>query len=154
MSETKFLSLGEIATTVFEHLLKQGVSALHPTTGYCQYRNANGQTCAVGCLIRADLYDPVIEGVSLNDVDVNDAEVSYNERKRRLYTILRKSNINVDDPITFELLQSLQLLHDERGAGHHPWSKQELRQSAFGTAKYFKVLEQLEAVTRGEDDVE
>ena len=54
----------EIYDDVLAHLRKQGKAAVN-TGGDCQYRGASGTSCAVGCLIPDELYDPLIEGLSV-----------------------------------------------------------------------------------------
>lgn len=62
----------EIFTKVATHLLtqKQRARDVHPNGAEspCRYRTAAGLSCAVGCLIPEDLYDPRIEGTILNGV--------------------------------------------------------------------------------------
>ena len=56
----------EIFNQVRDHLLKQGRRSIarysHAYSyGDCRYRGENGMSCAVGCLIPDELYDPEIE---------------------------------------------------------------------------------------------
>lgn len=60
----------EIVKTVLTHLRSMKTRSVipeHPDTGVsqCVYRNADGNKCAVGCLIPDELYDPVMEGGTL-----------------------------------------------------------------------------------------
>ena len=52
----------EIFDTVLAHLRKQGKASTNHLNG-CRYRGEGGTACAVGCLIPEELYDPVIEGL-------------------------------------------------------------------------------------------
>lgn len=54
----------EIFDTVLAHLREQRRAALGDD-GECQYRGLGGTACAVGCLIPDELYDPLIEGLSV-----------------------------------------------------------------------------------------
>lgn len=47
---------------VADHLRRQNQRSIS-VDGYCRYRGNNGLTCAVGCLIPPDKYDPNIEGM-------------------------------------------------------------------------------------------
>lgn len=65
----------EIFDTVARHLFKQGHRAMKIMTvggdiskGQCAYRGDNGDMCAVGILIGDDLYDPEMEGSSIDAV--------------------------------------------------------------------------------------
>ena len=53
----------EIFDVVLAHLRKQGEAAVDDLDE-CQYRGPDGTSCAVGCLIPDELYDPLIENVS------------------------------------------------------------------------------------------
>ena len=46
---------------VINHLYKQGKRSIRPGP-QCAYRGASGTSCAVGCLIPDELYDPAAEG--------------------------------------------------------------------------------------------
>lgn len=52
----------EIFDAVLGHLRKQGKASVNDMD-LCQYRGPGGASCAVGCLIPDELYDPLIEGV-------------------------------------------------------------------------------------------
>ena len=54
----------EIFDTVLTHLRKQGGPSWSAGDG-CRYRGLDGTSCAVGCLIPDELYDPLIEGVEV-----------------------------------------------------------------------------------------
>lgn len=44
------------------HLLTQGRKAQREESTECMYRTADGLTCAAGCFIAADEYNPAFEG--------------------------------------------------------------------------------------------
>jgi hypothetical protein len=53
---------------VARHLLTQGRRAT-PVEGIgCLYRGPDGRSCAIGCLIPAEYYHPVIEGIGVRDL--------------------------------------------------------------------------------------
>lgn len=60
-------TLQEVLDYVCEHLVKQG-EPCKSETGNCRYRDSKGRTCAVGCLISEESYDPVIEGSSVTSL--------------------------------------------------------------------------------------
>ena len=49
----------QIFDKVATHLLTQGAKSMMGDT--CRYRGSNGAKCAVGCLIKDDHYDPILE---------------------------------------------------------------------------------------------
>ena len=57
----------EIFDTVLAHLRKQGKASVSDMN-LCQYRGPDGTSCAVGCLIPDELYDPLIENVSSGQI--------------------------------------------------------------------------------------
>lgn len=58
----------QIFEQVVTHLLTQKIRAIS-AGGNCVYR-AGTSKCAVGCLIPDDIYDPLIEGRTVQDVPV------------------------------------------------------------------------------------
>lgn len=52
---------------VVRHLINQGAPAV-THHGACKYRMPNGTSCAVGCLIPEDRYDPRMEGITIEDL--------------------------------------------------------------------------------------
>jgi hypothetical protein len=58
------LSIQEVFDRVVTHLRTQGKPS-KDVTGSCSYRGINGTSCAVGCLIDDEFYDPELEGHSL-----------------------------------------------------------------------------------------
>jgi len=85
------MNKNEIFKKSTTHLIKQGKQALD---GKCMYRSRQGLQCAIGCLIRDEDYDPMMEG----------REVSWLKRHDLLPDYL-----NVD----LVFLSDLQDLHDE-----------------------------------------
>lgn len=106
----------EIFTKVKNHLLTQNARSIDDGSidddiGMCRYRGSNGLMCAVGCLIPDDMYDPSMEGVSVDAI--------------------RQDNEALDEYLgsysTINLLTDLQHLHDRRAVGSWP---EELRRIA------------------------
>lgn len=82
---------------VVSHLRLQGRQSKN-TLGDCVYRNSNGSSCAIGCLIKDEFYSSSIEGCSVDeigDVISNSLNVSYRE-------VVKCEN----------LLYDLQFIHD------------------------------------------
>lgn len=52
----------EIFDKVATHLFTQGVQSRNKNGGTCLYRGPNNTSCAVGCLIPDELYDPEMDG--------------------------------------------------------------------------------------------
>ena len=59
------MSNQEVFNKVLAHLRKQGRAAMDDEST-CVYRAPNGTSCAVGCLLPDNLYDPRIEGESVD----------------------------------------------------------------------------------------
>jgi len=97
----------EVFNKVVLHLYMQGEPAFGPTEGCC-YRGINGSSCAVGCLIPDDKYDPIIEGVDILQVIEGQNPLYITKSSARLTTILKELSL-LDH---LELLQDLQVVHD------------------------------------------
>ena len=106
----------EIFDTVLEHLRKQGKASLS-TEGDCTYRGPDGTSCAVGCLIPDELYDPLIENVSLPQIFNNYPPF----RREGDWPELRPIMARISDHLGVEnepLLDALQRAHDGQLAAH------------------------------------
>ncbi len=97
----------EIFDKVAKHLLNQNKKSMlyrsDGTENYCLYRSPEGLSCAVGCLIPDEYYEPFIENRSVDDNDVIKILIKSNVIKRLDYEY---------DEI-FPLLQTLQTIHDD-----------------------------------------
>jgi hypothetical protein len=62
----------QIFNKVEKHLLKQNTKSID-YQGFCNYRSAGGLTCAVGCLMTDDMYDPSLEKQGVMEIAVVDA---------------------------------------------------------------------------------
>lgn len=58
----------EIFDTVLNHLFTQKVAAYDTDEHGCSYRDPNGNTCAVGCLISTEQYHPDMEGLGVAEL--------------------------------------------------------------------------------------
>ena len=87
----------EIFDTIVDHLYKQQVASVD-TFKHCQYRGENGTSCAVGCLIKDEFYDPMFEGDGAADSTV--------------VTMLEQSLDQKLSNKTISLLEDLQTVHD------------------------------------------
>tara|TARA_R110002153_G_scaffold1347_7_gene6974 strand:- start:11 stop:361 length:351 start_codon:yes stop_codon:yes gene_type:complete len=94
------MSVREIFYKVEKHLLKQNERSVANGVA-CRYRNDQGLTCAVGCLMSDDMYDYSFEGERVTDKYIMEALtpiVGVNKDKRRLKLFL---------------LRELQIVHDD-----------------------------------------
>ena len=100
----------EIFDTVLTHLREQGEAATS-AGGSCRYRGANGTACAVGCLIPDELYDPLIEGLSVVGIIEIDVPEYRQDKTQELLPILAriKNHIGAEH---LPLLCELQDAHD------------------------------------------
>ena len=95
------MSMSKIFYKVKAHLLKQGEKSMDEEYGSCRYHGDYGRSCAVGCLITANMYDDNLEGEGVHSPVVISAlkPIIGTQRKKR------KSKL--------ELLDALQGVHDE-----------------------------------------
>jgi len=86
----------ELFDRVATHLLMQGRRAMRGGMGsdYCAYRSPDGLTCAIGCLIPDERYDPELEGQSATSYAVLNAAGLTGEQAR-LASVLQHIH---DDP--------------------------------------------------------
>lgn len=103
----------EIFDKVVRHLYAQGKPAVEGE-GNCRYRTHDGMSCAVGCLIPDDCYNPLMENLSSSMPQVEAA--------------LRKAGTlpgGIADNGIRKLLSNLQYAHDHWEAvdvGEYAWS--------------------------------
>lgn len=111
----------ELFNKAATHLLKQNKQALadEPDPG-CQYRASNGLTCAIGCLIPDELYDPLIENNTV--IYLFGADVAPNDKHRLPDNIVKKFK-DYFNPSHSDILflTKLQELHDY--AEPYAWSE-------------------------------
>lgn len=90
--------------TVLVHLLNQGWPARSGPHKSCHYRTPFGLMCAVGCLIPADAYDPLIEGRTA--------------RAPEVINLIPDADAFSDG----DFLTAMQRVHDEAPARHHSFA--------------------------------
>lgn len=103
----------EIFDSVLAHLRKQGKASVNDVDDMelCQYRGPDGTSCAVGCLIPDELYDPLIENVS--SIQIMEGHLPYGRERDgpKLLPIMAR----IADHLGAEhlpLLSRLQTAHD------------------------------------------
>ncbi|SAK41803.1 hypothetical protein AWB77_00384 [Caballeronia fortuita] len=103
LSPITMLSPKDIYERVSEHLLTQRAVS-EDDNGSCRLRSPEGRKCAIGSLVRDDLYEPELEGVG----------ISYYRHARdgKLLRALYASNVNAYDPNVIDLLIELEEVHD------------------------------------------
>ncbi|MDR5741690.1 hypothetical protein QCE73_00820 [Caballeronia sp. LZ029] len=103
LSPITMLSPKEIYERVSEHLLMQRAVS-EDDNGSCRLRSPEGRKCAIGSLVRDELYEPELEGVG----------ISYYRHARDggLLRALYASNVNAYDPNIIDLLIELEEVHD------------------------------------------
>ena len=82
----------EIFDTVVKHLAKQKTKSVlprpHGNDMQCVYRGEGGMKCAVGCLIPDELYDPDMEGDTVDQLaDLNKLPEDLVEHVSLLYNL-------------------------------------------------------------------
>ena len=97
------LSKREIFDKIKNHLLTQmkkssAKHSLYSMSESCLYRQKNGLMCAVGCLIKDKAYSSNLECQVVRTNDVLNA--------------LKKSDIDISDESTIDMLVAFQNLHD------------------------------------------
>jgi hypothetical protein len=115
MKNLNFLTHQQIFDSAVHHLFGQGQAALLPRGGGA-YRGYCGG-CPVGSFIKPRDYMTAMEGVPIRYIDKGPECVpSYMDvGVTALKRALLRSNINVYDPTTVELLSCLQNVHDVFG---------------------------------------
>lgn len=93
------LSEQEIFDKVSLHLLTQNKKSRGPAIEGSYYHGINGLTCAIGCLIPDEYYDPAMEGISIWWLLSGHFETQMN-----------KCGLDISEHLT--LLKELQLIHD------------------------------------------
>lgn len=88
----------EIFNYVLAHLKMQNARAMG-TPGTCAYKNEEGKSCAIGCLIPDDLYTRSIEGKSITMLKKQFPKIS--------------KYLELNKPERFRLFKDLQELHDD-----------------------------------------
>ena len=115
----------EIFDFVAAHLLRQGKQSRCASAGSlyhaCLYRNTDGTSCAIGCLIKDEFYDPEMEGTQIPDNPMAQAAVAK--------SIGRKLVGHVTD-----VLNMLQRVHDNDQPRHWPRRLSEARSDLFPDA--------------------
>lgn len=94
------------------HLLTQMKKSITPG-GDCSYRDYNGLSCAIGCLIPDEIYNDKIEGYIFGDL----LNIKNHTRFNHLSSIVKKELIQILNPLTYELDSlmlgdKLQSIHD------------------------------------------
>ena len=121
-TEAKMLTREEIFDKVETHLLRQNAKA-HAEEGSsvsCLYRAPYGRKCAAGCLILDEFYDAEeLEGKNVSG--------------RAVQLALIKSGVNIDDTKTYELVFSLQRVHDDLQPTHWESRLKEVHAHHFGS---------------------
>jgi hypothetical protein len=99
----------EIFDKVALHLLEYGRLGIRSEDGSgCVYKTDTGLSCAVGCLIPDDLYDPLVEGMSISHFD--DMINIGGETGAILEKI--SEHLGLKDAKRSKLLRGLQQIHD------------------------------------------
>ena len=103
LSPITMLSPKDIYQRVSEHLLTQRAVS-EDDNGSCRLRSPEGRKCAIGSLVRDDVYEPELEGVG----------ISYYRHAQdgKLLQALFASNVNAYDPNIIDLLIELEEVHD------------------------------------------
>lgn len=130
--------VSKVATRLYDGYgpadVRDGVSNLR-----CMYRTPYGKSCAVGCLIPDDVYDPNIEGTVMGSLYVQDglfhAYIGACERREVLAHVLNASGIPATEAM-LAFLQRMQEAHDNlpnwhghKYVGPHPqdvWTQVQL----------------------------
>lgn len=96
-------SLQEIFNIAASGMLVQGLPSHKPGDALlCAYRGDGGMKCAIGFVLRDDVYDPQFEGCS----------VSSSPQGKKLHDALLASGIDIDNPEVRALCSRLQATHD------------------------------------------
>lgn len=111
LSPMKMLSPKDIYERVSTHLLTQRAVS-EDDNGSCRLRSPEGRKCAIGSLVRDDLYEAALEGVGISYY----RHAQDGELMRALYA----SNVNAYDPNIIDLLIELEQVHDDADVEEWP----------------------------------
>jgi hypothetical protein len=102
----------KVFDTVVAHLLTQNEQCRSTLKGVntCAYRGKFGLKCAVGVLIPDEVYSPIIEGESVNEI-FDPQEASDDGEMREALTRVKKA-IRLRTNDERYMLESLQMIHD------------------------------------------
>ena len=105
------LSPKDIYERVSSHLLAQRAVS-EDDNGSCRLRSPEGHKCAIGSLVRDELYEPELEGVG----------ISYYRHAQdgKLLQALYRSSVNAYDPNIIDLLIELEQVHDDADVEEWP----------------------------------
>jgi len=105
------LSPKDIFKRVSAHLLAQ-LAVSEDDNGSCRLRGPEGRKCAIGSLVRDDVYEADLEGVG----------ISYYRHAHdgKLLRALYASNVNAYDASIIDLLIELEQIHDDAGVEEWP----------------------------------
>ncbi len=93
------------------HLLAQNAVS-EDDTGSCRLRSPDGRKCAIGSLVRDEVYEAALEGVGISYYrHAHDGKLL-----RALYAL----NVNAYDPNVIELLMELEQIHDDASVDQWP----------------------------------
>jgi hypothetical protein len=111
LSPITMLTPKDIFERVSAHLLAQQAVS-EDDDGSCRLRGANGRKCAIGSLVRDEVYEADLEGVG----------ISYYRHAHdgKLLRALYASNVNAYDPNIIDLLMELEQIHDDAGVEEWP----------------------------------
>lgn len=114
------LNAQQIFDKVATHLFTQGEPAKNG--GTCKYRDSQGRSCAVGCLIPPDKYDPSFEN---GDPIRGGNSIAYMINHPQFVQALADGGVDAVQHL--DLLRSLQNVHDEMGRQWwNPWLRERL----------------------------
>lgn len=115
MTTTSTTTLQSIFDAVARHFLAMPRPATN-VYGDCVYRTEGGNRCFVGALIKDELYDPVVEGLTIRS-DLCDASAILNEV---VLASLERFGVQPDDDAPYRfphdvkyMLYRLQSVHDD-----------------------------------------
>jgi hypothetical protein len=111
LSPIKMLTPKDIFERVSTHLLAQGAVS-EDDNGSCRLRSREGRKCAIGSLVRDEVYEEALEGVG----------ISYYRHAHdgHLLRALYASNVNAYDPNVIDLLMELEQIHDDASVDEWP----------------------------------
>ena len=108
------MTIKQIIDKVENHLLKQNAKSVNSGDS-CRYRGDNGMSCAIGCLISDEMYDPSIEGKGVLSAIL----------KSKLTHVVGVQNTAKNQKLS--LLGELQNVHDMYFVEHWPDELAKLR---------------------------
>lgn len=115
------MRLQSLFDLIVHHLLQQRAKAVYVEDGRrrAMYVTPDGLKDSIGCLIPANLYDPLIEGYAFKGIATWD-QYAPDDGLNRLRKALEAASVDCDDEAVMRFLTDMQHVHDDHEPAFWP----------------------------------